>query len=319
MLAFSPRGHAFTRPNVHGPWRKTSFSACKGMAEVLQSGEPMRVTTLGTVVLVSVLSAFLAGCPKEQADGPMTQSEAREALEESTVESQASALTTNTVEISTNFTIGKAVKDAAGELKTFIQTQLPCADIALADATLTVTYGAKPGNCTYRGNTYSGQHIVKVEKNEDEIVVDHEWKDLSNGKVKVSGTAHVTWDFDDKTRHVTHDLTWTRIADGRIGRGQGDITQRPLEGGVAEGIQIDGSRAWTGPRGKWDLAVQGVQVRWVDPVPQAGTYRLASPKGRSLQISFARVDEDTIAVTLKNDTKEFTFNVSSIGGVKDQS
>jgi hypothetical protein len=27
---------------------------------------------------------------------------------------------------------------------------------------------------------------VKVEKNDDEIVVDHEWKDLSNGVVKVS-------------------------------------------------------------------------------------------------------------------------------------
>lgn len=32
-------------------------------------------------------------------------------------------------------------------------------------------------------------------------------------------------------------------------------------------------------------------------------------------MSFARVDEDTIAVTVKNDTKEFTFNVNSIGGV----
>jgi hypothetical protein len=211
------------------------------------------------------------------------------------------------------------VSDAASELKTFIQTQLPCAEIVLADATLTVTYGAKPGNCTYRGAKFSGQQIVKVTKNDDVIVVDHEWKDLSNGVVKVSGTAHVTWNFDDKTRHVEHDLTWTRIADGRTGRGTGDRTQRPLAGGLAEGIQVDGSRSWTGPKGKWDLAIEGVQMRWVDPVPQAGTYRLASPKGRSLELSFSRVDADPIEVKIKNDTREFKFNVNTVGSVADKS
>ncbi len=280
----------------------------------------MRPTTFGSLAIATALSAVLTGCPREdQSDEPMTQAEAREAMEESAVESQAAALTTSSVEISTSFTIGKAVGEAARELKTFIETQLPCAEIVLADATLTVTYGAKPGNCTYRGQKFTGQHIVKVAKNDDEVVVDHEWKDLSNGVVKVSGTAHVTWDFDDQTRHLQHDLTWTRMKDGRTGRGQGDRVQRPLAGGVAEGIEIDGSRSWTGPKGKWDLAIEGVEMRWVDPVPQAGTYRLASPKGRSLELSFRRVDEDTIAVTVKNDTKAFTFDVSSAGSVEDES
>src|SRR4051812_13269561 len=132
----------------------------------------MRPMNLGTFAIAAAFTAVLAGCPREGADGPMTQAEAQEALEESTIESQASALTTNSVQISTNFTIGKAVNEAATELKTFIETQLPCAEITLADATLTVTYGAKPGNCTYRGNKFTGQHVVKVEKNDDEIVVD---------------------------------------------------------------------------------------------------------------------------------------------------
>lgn len=277
----------------------------------------MRPMTLGTAAVLTAFTAVLTGCPKE--DGALTQAEARDAVEESTASSQSSALTTNAVDLSTNFTIGKAVSDAAAELKTFIETQLPCADVKLADATLTVTYGAKPGSCTYRGHTFSGQQIVKVSSNEEQVVVDHEWKDLSNGKVKVSGTAHVTWDFDAKTRHVTYDTTWTRISDGRTGQGEGDVVQQPLPGGVSEGIQVDGSRSWTGPRGKWDLAVEGVQMRWVDPVPQAGTYRLATPKGRSLQLSFARVDEDTIAVTLTTDKRELHFNVSSTGDVADKS
>jgi hypothetical protein len=272
---------------------------------------------MGTAALLTALTAGLTGCPKE--DGTMTAAEARDAMEESTASSQSSALTTNAVEISTNFTIGKAVNDAAAELKTFIETQLPCADVKLADATLTVTYGAKPGNCTYRGHTFSGQHIVKLSNNEEQVVVDHEWKDLSNGKVKVSGTAHVIWDFDAKTRHVTYDGTWTRLSDGRTGHGEGDVVQLPLAGGIADGIQVDGSRSWTGAAGKWDLAVEGVQMRWADPLPQAGTYRLATPKGRSLQLSFARVDGDTIAVTLTTDKREFHFNVTSTGDVADKS
>lgn len=247
----------------------------------------------------------------------MTQAEAKAALEESTVDSQAAALTTSSVEIATNFTIGKAVNEAAAELRTFIQTQLPCAEITLVDAKLTVEYGAKPGECTYKGHKFTGKHSVTVAKNDDVIEVDHEWTDLSNGIVKVSGTAQVTWDFDDKTRRVEHDLTWTRLRDGKTGRGTGDRTQQPLAGGLAEGIQVDGSRTWTGPAGKWDLAIEGVQMRWQDPVPQAGTYRLASPKGRSLALSFERVDADSIEVTLQNDTKEFRFVVNSIGDVND--
>ena len=54
-------------------------------------------------------------------------------------------------------------------------------------------------------------------------------------------------------------------------------------------------------------------MRWRDPVPQAGTYRLATPKGRSVTLSFSRVDADTIAVTLASGDKSFTFNVNSIG------
>lgn len=270
-------------------------------------------------LLASSLVAVLAGCPKDKADGPMTQGEAAEALEESTLSSQAAALTTSSIEVGTTFTIGKAVKDAAAELRTFIETQLPCAEITLADATLTVEYGKKAGNCTYKGHTFTGTHAIKVAKNDDAIEVDHEWKDLSNGVVKVTGTAQVTWDVGDQTRHVVHDLTWTRLRDGRTGRGTGDRTQRPLAGGLAEGIQVDGDRSWTGSAGRWDLAIEGVQMRWQDPVPQAGTYRLASPKGRSLALSFTRIDEDSIQVSLSSGDKEFKFVVNALGDVNGES
>jgi hypothetical protein len=279
----------------------------------------MRITT---IVTASSLALLLTACPKDKAaedTSTMTQAEARDSLDESTVESQASALTTSSVEISTSFTIGKAVQEAAGEIRTFIATQLPCADVTLADATLTVKYGAKGGNCIYKGHTFSGTHTITVTKNDDaQVLVDHTWTDLSNGKVKVSGTAHVTWDLDDQYRKVQHDLTWTRLSDGRTGHGTGDRTQKPLAGGLTEGIQVDGSRTWTGAAGRWDLAIEGVEMRWADPVPQAGTYRLATPKGRSLELSFKRVDGDTIEVTLASGGRSFHFNVNGTGAVADK-
>ncbi len=51
---------------------------------------------------------------------------------------------------------------AADELKDFIETQLSCAEITVVSASL--------------GN----------------LVVDHEWEDLSNGRISVTGTATVT-------------------------------------------------------------------------------------------------------------------------------
>ena len=273
---------------------------------------------LATALSIATFTMLIAGCRKE-ADTPMTQTEAHDAMDETTVSSQASSLTTSSIEVGTNFTIGGAVEDAARELKTFVTTQLPCADVTLANATLTIAYGAKSGNCTYNGHTFSGSHTITVSKNDDnDVLVDHVWTDLSNGVVKVSGSAHVTWDLEEKSRHVEHDLTWTRIADGRTGHGTGDRTQTPLSGGLAEGIQVDGSRSWSSNRGTWDLTISGVQMRWADPLPQAGSYRLATPKSRSLELDFDRVDSDTIRVTLKSGDRSFDFNVNSTGNVADE-
>ena len=149
----------------------------------------------------------------------------------------------------------------------------------------------------------------------NEVIVDHVWTKLSNGVVELDGTAHVTWNFDDKTRHVVHDVKWTQLASGRTGEGSGDRTQTPLAGGISEGIQIDGSRTWTGQRGTWDLGIDGVQVRWSDPVPQAGTYALSTPYDKSVSMSFARVDDDTIKVTVAGPQREFSFTVSKAGTI----
>lgn len=264
-------------------------------------------------VLALPLVFVLTGCPKES---ELTAAEAQESLQQASAASQAENLAAASVDISTNFTIGGALEKAAGELKTFVNSQLPCADVTLENATLTIEYGVHPGNCLYRGHSFSGTSAITVSKNAmNEVVVDHVWTQLSDGVVKLDGSAHVTWNFSDQTRHVVHDVTWTHLASGRIGTGTGDRTQKPLTGGIAEGIQIDGTRTWSGPRGSWDLAIDGVQARWSDPVPQAGSYSLSTPFDKSVSMSFSRVDEDTIKVTVAGPKREFSFTVSKAGAI----
>ena len=268
---------------------------------------------MNRAVYLLALPFALSACPKQDA---LTAAEAQESLQQASASSQAENLASASVDISTNFTIGSAVENAAAELKTFVSSQLPCADVTLVNATLTIEYGVNPGNCVYHGHHFSGSSSVTVSKNEmNEVVVDHVWTNLSNGVVELDGTAHVTWNFTDKTRHVVHDLKWTHLASGRTGEGTGDRTQAPLAAGIAEGIQIDGSRTWTGQRGTWDLGINGVQMRWSDPVPQAGSYALSTPYNKSVSLSFSRVDDDTIKVTVTGPKRDFSFTVSKAGTV----
>jgi hypothetical protein len=273
------------------------------------------------LVALALASLTLTACPKQNEESEnVTASEAQLAVSESTASNQASELTANTVELSTNFTIGGAVQAAAQELKSFILTQVPCAEITLADAKLTVKYGAK-GACMYRGHQITGESTVQITSNAPgEVVVDHTWTNLSNGLVTVNGTAHVTWSATSKSRRVEHKITWTRVSDGMSGTGSGDRTQTALPGGIQEGMSVNGWRSWEGRNGRWDLSIQDVQLRWVDPCPFAGTYTLKTPKGKTLSLSFSRVDEDTIRVTVSSGKVTFKFNVNkTIGDVEQAS
>ncbi len=268
-------------------------------------------------ISLALLTVVLTGCPRDkQQNNNLSLSEAAQALDEASVAGQAEALTSASVEITTSFTIGDAVQQAAQEIRTFVSSQLPCAEITLADATLTIEYGVNPGNCTYKGHTFSGSQSVTVAKNDQsEVIVTHKWMGLSNGIVKLDGDATVTWNFQEKTRHVVHTADWTRISDSFTVTGSGDRTQTVLEGGLLEGIQVDGSRSWKSSQGQWDLAIDGVQMRWVDAVPQAGSYTLGTPSGKSLSLSFTRVNDNTIRVTVSSGNRAFNFNVTTIGKI----
>lgn len=269
------------------------------------------------VFALALAATSILGTEACKQPAEMTTAEALQAVQEASVSGDAENVTSGSIEITTDFTIGQAAENAALEIRTFIESQLPCALVTVTGASLSVEYGAKAGTCTYKGNTYSGKHEITVAKNDmADVVVNHTWTKLSNGRVEVTGTAEVTWSATSKSRHVVHDLAWTRLSDGKTGTGTGDRTQTPLAGGLVEGFQVNGSRSWTGASGQWDLSIQGVEFRWIDPVPQAGSYTLVSPKDKSMTMSFSRLDDATIEVTLKSGEKTFLFKVTKAGTVQ---
>ena len=266
------------------------------------------------LALMALLPWLLTACPRDKTnDEALTAAEASQALEEATIESQGQALASDNVEIATNFTIGGAVQAAAAELQTFVASQLPCATLTLVDHTLTIDYGTT-GTCLYHDHTITGQSQVTIAQNDaTQVVVDHKWIALSNGLVKVDGTAEVTWNKVDPSRHVVHDVTIVRLADQKTVDSSGDRLQKPLAGGITEGISVNGTRQWTSTRGSWDLAIENVEMRWVDPVPQAGQYVLTTPADKKVTLSFLRKDALTIAVTLAGPKRSFTFDVTKAG------
>jgi hypothetical protein len=255
------------------------------------------MTTRSTCLISSLALIGLVACQRQQG---LTGAEAAQASEELQIDTQSQALTTNTVELSTNFTIGGAVEKAATELGAFIQSQLACADVSVSGHTLTVQYGVT-GTCLFNGLSFHGTHEITISKNDAaDVVVDHVWTDLTNGKVEVSGTAEVTWSLKDTSRHVVHDLKWTRLSDGRTGEGRGDRTQRPLaNGGLKVGFSEDGHRSWDGKLGHWDLAINHLDMRWVDPLPQAGSVTLDTPFDKTVSAVFSRPKPTTIRITLE--------------------
>jgi hypothetical protein len=262
----------------------------------------MRFTHL---LLIPIL---LGACRPQEG---LTREEARQALEEIQIASTSQSLTASTVEIATDFTIGQAVEQAAERIRATVASQLPCADIELTGNTLTVEYGALGPCPPYRGQVLTGTHAITVTANdEQQVLVEHRFIELANGVVSVTGEASATWDLAKPSRHVVHDLLWTRLRDGKTGEASGDRTQRPLAGGLAEGFRVEGSHVWQAASGRWDLDIDQVEMRWVDPVPQAGTYTLDTPFDKTVSATFERKNEDTITVTLSGRRGDLSFDVT---------
>ncbi len=271
------------------------------------------MTRLAPVPALALLAIACSDGPP-----PMTLGEAAEGFQQVLNSGEAEHLMIEPIEISTSFTIGSAVEAAAAELRTFVDSQLECTTTTIDGATITIDYGTLDDACVYNGHTYAGVHSITIQKTDAaELAVNHVFTELTNGEVALTGTADVTWsEADGLSRHVVHDFVWTD-ADGSY-NGQGDRVQTLIdeELGLLGGIQVEGERTWTGADGReWLLDIEAVQIRGQDPVPQAGAYHLTNPDEKHLDLTFTRIDDDTIEVVLYGLREAVTWLVSAEGSV----
>ncbi|MCK6531196.1 hypothetical protein L6R50_27745 [Myxococcota bacterium] len=251
--------------------------------------------------------------------GAITAAEALEAVGEAAISAQADALTWEVIEISTGFTLGQALEDAAQELADAYRSQIPCSTVTVQGTTVTTDFGTLGDSCSWRGRTYAGIASVTLESvGAGEAVVVHEWLGLTDGVVTLDGTATVTWDADDATRHVVHEVSWSTAQREVIA--SGDRTQSLLDpgAGLDGGIRVDGVRDWQAPSGDWHLDIDGVEMRGQDPVPQAGTYSLVLPNGKTATLTFERHDVGIIRVTVSGGWRTWVFDVSPSGEQVDE-
>jgi hypothetical protein len=255
-------------------------------------------------------SLSTTACFEERA----TNAEFRAAMDEVVMTGEVASLQDGIVEITTNFTLADGAEAVVAEVRAFVESQIPCTEVTVPEPrTLRIDFGGLEDNCTYNGRTYAGVVTSSFEIEGNSVVVTHQYDSVTNGEATMDGSAIVTW--TDSSRNVQTDFDFT-VPRGMIAVNS-DRTQTLL-GGIGDGIQVDGARNWTGPSGDWDLDINSVQMRGSDPLPFSGSYVLTNPGGKEFTLSFSRLDEDTIQVTIAGPRREFRFNVTSSGEVDEE-
>ncbi len=259
------------------------------------------------------LAPLAAGCLPVGDDA--SRAEMRTAVVEIADLGAADGAQAEIIELTTSFTLGAAVAEAREELRDFVVSQVPCSEVTLADATLTIDFGDLSDACVYRGRTYAGVVSVSVAKEGDTWKVAHTYDGLTGGRATLDGTADVEW--TDNVRHIVTNLDI--VSDRGQWHVEADRTQTftSCSDATAVCVDIDGERTWSGPRGDWDMTIEGIHARSIDPVPESGTYTVVTPEDNVIELGFARVDEDTIEVSVVSGRRDFAFHVTAAGQVSD--
>lgn len=270
----------------------------------------MKLLSARSLLFAASLAALsLAACDSAGSSSTaVTFSEAEAGVEESVSASYASAAVDPVIDVTTEFTLGKAVEVAAGEIEAFAKSQIACATVTRSGAKLTIDFGAVSAGCTYKGRTYGGQAAVEVKKAATTgVELAYTFSDITDGVVTVGGTATVTYSSTATTRTVKHSLSWRYRS--TTFTGTGDRTMSRLGTAPGSGVRIDGTRTWTGSRGTWKLTIAGIEAKPDDPVPQAGRYEVTTPAGKGVTMTFTRVDADSIRIEIQGTAIAWKFLV----------
>jgi len=245
--------------------------------------------------------------------GDATAAQMRQAMDEIVLTGEAQGLEDGIVEITTSFTLGDGLESILTEVRAFAESQVPCSSVESPEpGVLVIDFGTLEDACQYRGKTYAGVATVQWSLTDDAVIVQHTYEGITNGRVTLEGDATVTW--QDRSRRVETDLSFE--GEGGTLDVSSDRTQT-LIGELGDGIRVVGTRDWTSARGSWALDIDDVEMRAVDPVPQAGAYTLTTPDDHVLGLAFERIDADTIEVSMTGGRRDHVFHVTSAGQISE--
>ncbi len=249
-------------------------------------------------------------------DTPFSDEQARIAIEESVLSSQAANLISGAIDLSTQFTIGGSTEEALAELGALIELQLPCARVDKIGTTLVLEYGVFEGLCDYAGQTYTGIHkMTIVSTAPGTCVTENHWIGFSNDVVTVSGSATTSWESASSPRRVDYSLHWTSRLAPRDATGTGTRSQSVLGLDWTAGTLNTGEHHWRDPSGDWHLRLEKAATLWQDSVPQSGVYTLETPFETDVTMGFSRVDEDAIEVVVSSGDRRYIYRVNKLGQV----
>ena len=270
--------------------------------------------TTKTLAALAFATSTIALAACDQVD-PASRAEMREAVVAVTELGDGLGAQDEIIELTTSFTLGQGVEAAAEEIRAFVTSQVPCSTVTVQPGQVSIDFGDLSDSCVYRGRTYAGVVTVALDLSGGGAHVTHTYEGFTGGRVTMDGTSNVDWNAGE--RHIVTDLDFT--SDDRSVHVESDRTQafRACEGVAAVCVSIEGSRQWTSERGDWDMTIAGVEARSIDPVPEAGTYTVLNPEGKEIGLSFSRVDEDTIEVSVTGGRRDLVFHVTAAGQVQD--
>ena len=262
---------------------------------------------------VACLMLLNTGCMREG----MSTEQVLQALDETQQSARGERLTSEPIDISTEFTIGDAVEAAAQQLADFWVSQQPCTTVTLEAGVVTVDYGGLDDPCEFEGKTFGGIARVSVDDTQaGQVQVSHAWEALTDGETRVDGGAVVTWvEAGAFARQVETDHQFTDVATGDQVDvlGSHEWTFLNDTAGLDDGLMLTGERTWSSTTGEWHIDMVDLEIRLQDPVAQAGTIELTNPDGKVLTLLHERVDESTIRITLTGARRDWVFDINQLG------